>query len=90
MRNPRVDQNFLLHNSVAETLYHEYASKMPIIDYHCHIEAQEIAENRIFQNLSQIWLEGDHYKWRAMRANGISEKYITGEATDWEKFQNWA
>ncbi|WP_223552308.1 glucuronate isomerase [Aestuariivivens sp. NBU2969] len=90
MRNPIVDQNFLLHNSVAETLYHEYASKMPIIDYHCHIEAQEIAENRIFQNLSQIWLEGDHYKWRAMRANGISEKYITGEATDWEKFQKWA
>ncbi|WP_341216238.1 glucuronate isomerase [uncultured Wocania sp.] len=90
MRNPIVDQNFLLHSNVAETLYHEYASKMPIIDYHCHIEAQEIAENRIFKNLTQIWLEGDHYKWRAMRANGISEDYITGKATDWEKFQKWA
>ncbi len=90
MKNPIVDNNFLLLNSVAETLYHDYASKMPIIDYHCHLKPQEIAENRVFENLSKIWLEGDHYKWRAMRANGVEEKYISGKASDWEKFQKWA
>ena len=90
MKNPIIHENFLLQTKTAQNLYHEYVSKMPIIDYHCHIEAQEIAENRIFENLTQIWLEGDHYKWRAMRANGISEEYITGKATDWGKFQKWA
>lgn len=90
MKNPITDKNFLLHNNVAKTLYHDYASKMPIIDYHCHLIPQEIAENRVFENLSKIWLEGDHYKWRAMRANGVEEKYISGKAKDWEKFQKWS
>ena len=79
MKNPIVNKNFLLQTKVAKTLYHNYASKMPIIDYHCHLLPKEIAENRVFENLSQIWLEGDHYKWRAMRANGIGEEYISGK-----------
>lgn len=90
MKNPIVHKNFLLQTSVAKILYHDFASKMPIIDYHCHLLPEEIAENRVFENLSQIWLEGDHYKWRAMRANGISEEYISGKANDWEKFKKWS
>lgn len=90
MENPIVHIDFLLQSDLACTLYHEYAAKMPIIDYHCHVSAKEIAQNRKFDNLSQIWLEGDHYKWRAMRANGVNEDYITGSATDWEKFEKWA
>lgn len=85
-----LDDNFLLQNKTAEKLYHEYAKKMPIIDYHCHLPQQQIADNTRFENLTQIWLYGDHYKWRAMRTNGVDEKYCTGNATDWEKFQQWA
>lgn len=85
-----MDKDFLLSNETAKTLYHDYAAKMPIIDYHCHINPAEIAENRQFKNITEVWLGGDHYKWRAMRSNGIDEKYITGDATDREKFQKWA
>lgn len=85
-----LDENFLLHNKTAETLYHEYAKDMSIIDYHCHISPQEIAENKKYKNITELWLGGDHYKWRAMRSNGIEEKYITGEASDKEKFFKWA
>ena len=82
--------DFLLETKRARELYHDYAEPLPIIDYHCHVPAQEIAENRTFQNLTQIWLVGDHYKWRAMRACGVDERWITGDATDWEKFEKWA
>ncbi len=85
-----LDKNFLLENSTAERLYHEYASPMPIIDYHCHLNPQQIAEDVNFDNLTQMWLAGDHYKWRAMRANGVDEKFITGDASDREKFIKWA
>ncbi|WP_226665428.1 glucuronate isomerase [Metabacillus litoralis] len=83
-------ENFLLTNGVAETLYHQYAKNMPIIDYHCHLSPKEIYENKQFKNITEAWLYGDHYKWRAMRANGIEEKYITGNASDYEKFISWA
>jgi glucuronate isomerase len=85
-----ITDNFLLQSEPAIRLYHEFAKVMPIIDYHCHLSPKEVAENRQFENLSQIWLAGDHYKWRAMRAAGVDEKYITGNASDWEKFQAWA
>ena len=85
-----LDENFLLKNKTAEILYHEYAKGMPIIDYHCHLPQQQIAENKNFDNLTQVWLYGDHYKWRAMRTNGVEEKYCTGNASDYEKFQAWA
>lgn len=86
-----LDDNFLLTNSVGERLYHEYAKNMPIIDYHNHLPPAEIASNRQFENLTQVWLNGDHYKWRAMRTNGIDEQFITGKATsDWQKFEKWA
>ncbi len=85
-----LDQDFLLSNDTASKLYHEYASKMPIIDYHCHINPKEIAEDRRFDNITQVWLGGDHYKWRLMRANGVDEYYITGAAPDREKFDKWA
>ena len=84
-----IDENFLLRTETARILYHEYAAAMPIFDYHCHISPQEIAEDRRFDNLTQIWLNGDHYKWRAMRANGVDERYCTGDASDWEKFEKW-
>jgi glucuronate isomerase len=87
---PFLDDNFLLSNETARRLYHEYAQAQPILDYHCHLAAKDIAENRRFANLFEIWLEGDHYKWRAMRANGIPEKYITGDASPYEKFLAWA
>jgi len=87
---PFMDEDFLLQTETAKTLYHQYAAPMPIFDYHCHISPQEIAEDRRFNNLSEIWLHGDHYKWRAMRSNGVDEKYCTGNASDWEKFQKWA
>ena len=74
----------------AKKLYHEYAAEMPIVDYHCHINPQEIYENRKFENITQVWLGGDHYKWRQMRSNGVEERDITGDATDREKFQKWA
>ena len=85
-----IDENFLLNNKTAETLYHNYAKEMPVIDYHCHLPPDQIAEDRNFENLTQVWLYGDHYKWRAMRANGIPEEYITGNRSDWEKFEKWA
>ena len=85
-----LDKNFMLDNAAAEMLYHDYASPMPIIDYHCHLIPQQIAGDVKFENLTQIWLAGDHYKWRAMRANGVDEKYCTGDATDREKFNKWA
>lgn len=88
---PFNDGNFLLQTYVAQRLYHDYAKGLPIIDYHCHLNPAYVAENHIFDNLSKIWLEGDHYKWRAMRTNGIAEEYITGkDTTDWEKFEKWA
>jgi glucuronate isomerase len=84
-----LDNNFLLSNEVAERLYHEHAAPQPILDYHCHLSPKDIAENRRFANLFEIWLEGDHYKWRAMRANGVPENYITGNASPYEKFRAW-
>ena len=83
-------EDFLLQTETARILYHEYAAKIPIYDYHCHISPVEIAEDKQFENLTQIWLYGDHYKWRAMRTNGIDERYITGNAGDREKFEKWA
>jgi len=90
MIKPFLDDNFLLQNSTAARLYHEYAKNQPIIDYHNHLPPEEIANNKKFANITQIWLQGDHYKWRAMRANGVDEKYITGKASDAEKFSQWA
>ncbi|NNF45424.1 MAG: glucuronate isomerase [Desulfofustis sp.] len=87
---PFLSEDFLLESPSAKTLYHEFAAPMPIFDYHCHLPVQEIAENRKFDNLTAIWLNGDHYKWRAMRANGVNEYFITGEASDREKFLAWA
>jgi len=85
-----LDENFLLSNEIARRLYHECAEPQPIVDYHCHLPVKDIAENRRFANLFEIWLEGDHYKWRAMRANGVPEKYVTGDASPYEKFLAWA
>ncbi|MCP4630211.1 MAG: glucuronate isomerase [bacterium] len=85
-----LSEDFLLHTKTAKTLYHEFARGMPILDYHCHLPVEDIAGDRNFDNLTQIWLNGDHYKWRAMRANGIAERFITGNATDYEKFETWA
>jgi len=85
-----ITDDFLLGNKFAKTLYHQYASHLPIIDYHCHLPPKDIAENRQFENITRIWLDGDHYKWRAMRTLGIQEKFITGIASDVEKFDRWA
>lgn len=85
-----IHKDFLLQNETARMLFHEHAEKMPIIDFHCHLDPKAIAENKNYESITQIWLGGDHYKWRALRANGISEKYITGDASDWEKFEKWA
>jgi glucuronate isomerase len=85
-----IHDDFLLSTAAARRLYHEFAKDEPIFDYHCHLPPKDIAENRRFNNLFEIWLEGDHYKWRAMRTNGIAERYITGDATPFEKFQAWA
>lgn len=87
---PFMDENFLLSTETAQELYHEFAEKMPVLDYHCHINPQEIAEDRKFDTITQVWLGGDHYKWRQMRSNGVDEYYITGDAPDREKFQKWA
>jgi glucuronate isomerase len=88
--NEFLDENFMLLNKTAQKLYKEHAKQMPIIDYHCHLSPKDIAENRQFDNLTRIWLEGDHYKWRAMRANGVNEDLITGKANDFDKFVKWA
>ncbi|BDC56311.1 uronate isomerase [Bacillus altitudinis] len=85
-----LDEQFLLNSQTAEKLYHEFAKNLPIIDYHCHLSPKEIYENKTFQNITEAWLYGDHYKWRAMRANGIPETHITGDASDYEKFLAWA
>ncbi|MDH6534149.1 glucuronate isomerase [Parabacteroides sp. 52] len=88
---PFMDKDFLLTTAAAQELYHNHAAKMPIIDYHCHLIPQMVADDHQFRSLTEIWLGGDHYKWRAMRTNGIDEKYCTGEDTsDWEKFEKWA
>jgi glucuronate isomerase len=85
-----LNEDFLLETKTAQQLYHEYAAGLPIIDYHCHLPPDQIADNINFENLTRVWLQGDHYKWRAMRANGINESYITGNNSDWEKFEQWA
>ena len=85
-----LNENFLLTNATAERLYHEYAKHMPIIDYHNHLPPNEVAEDKNFENITRVWLNGDHYKWRAMRTNGVEEAFITGEKTDWEKFRAWS
>ena len=87
---PFMNENFLLSTQVAQELYHDIAENMPVLDYHCHINPEEIAKDRKFENITQVWLGGDHYKWRQMRSNGIDEYYITGDASDREKFQKWA
>ena len=85
-----LSEDFLLKNEFAKNLYHGFAKDLPIIDYHNHLSPAEISSNRKFENISKIWLAGDHYKWRAMRTLGIEEKYITGDATDYQKFEKWA
>ncbi len=85
-----MDADFLLDTETAKHLYHDHAAKMPIIDYHCHLDPKMVAEDHRFTNITELWLGGDHYKWRAMRTNGVDEKYITGNASDWEKFEKWA
>lgn len=90
MNTKFINDNFLLESSFAEELYHTYAQPLPIIDYHNHLPPQEIAEDKIFGNLTKVWINGDHYKWRAMRTLGIDEKFITGAASDQEKFIHWA
>ena len=88
---PFMDKDFLLSTETAKTLFHDFADTMPIVDYHCHINPQEIYEDRKFDTITQVWLGGDHYKWRQMRSNGVDEKYVTGNlTTDREKFQKWA
>jgi len=90
MPRPFLDDNFLLTNPTAERLYHDYARDMPIIDYHCHLSPKEIYENKTYRNLTEVWLYGDHYKWRAMRANGVEERLVTGDADDYDKFLAYA
>jgi glucuronate isomerase len=85
-----IHENFLLQTPAGVRLFHDYARDLPIIDYHCHLPPRQVAEDHRFANLTQIWLAGDHYKWRAMRANGVAERYCTGDASDWEKFLKWA
>lgn len=85
-----IDTDFLLESETAVRLYQEYAAPQSIFDYHCHLSPRQIAENRRFNDLFEIWLEGDHYKWRAMRANGESERFCTGDASPYEKFEAWA
>ena len=85
-----INDDFMLSNGTAKELYHGAAANMPIIDYHCHLIPQMIAENWQFRDITELWLGGDHYKWRAMRGNGVPEEYITGEKSSWEKFSKWA
>ena len=87
---PFIHEDFLLRTATARRLYHEYAEAEPILDYHCHLPPQDVAANRRFTDLFEIWLEGDHYKWRAMRANGVDERFCTGSAEPYEKFLAWA
>src|SRR6202789_318771 len=85
-----ITDDFLWQSNSARRLYREYTAAQPILDYHCHLSAKDIADNRQFRNLCEIWLEGDHYKWRAMRANGVPERYCTGDADPYDKFFAWA
>ena len=85
-----MDEDFLLTTETARRLYHEYAEGQPIIDFHCHLPPAELAQDRRFRNMTELWLGGDHYKWRAMRSNGTDERFITGDAPDYDKFQRWA
>lgn len=85
-----IHEDFLIHNEAGRRLYHEYAESLPIVDYHCHLPVEQLARDHRFENLTQIWLSGDHYKWRAMRMAGVDERYCTGDASDWEKFQKWS
>lgn len=85
-----MDKDFLLQTETARMLYHECAAQLPIIDYHCHLNPKEVAEDHKFSDITELWLGGDHYKWRALRTNGVEEHYITGNASSWEKFQKWA
>ena len=90
MQSSFIHPDFLLHNDTARTLYHEEAAGLPIIDYHCHLNPQLIATDHRFATITELWLGGDHYKWPALRANGVDERFITGDADDWEKFRHWA
>ena len=90
MKKCFIHEDFMLDNKTASNLYHTYAEPLPIVDYHCHISPKEVAQNRQFENMTQIWLTADHYKWRAMRTCGVDEKFITGNASDCEKFEMWA
>ena len=90
MKKPLIHEDFLLETAPARELYHRFAAHQPIIDYHCHLPPQEIADDKRWANLTQIWLYGDHYKWRAMRTAGVPEKFCTGDATDREKFDRFA
>ena len=85
-----INDDFLLDTPQAKTLFHEYAEEQPIIDYHSHLDPAAIADNRQFSNIAQLWLDGDHYKWRAMRTNGIPERLCSGDAPDREKYDAWA
>ena len=85
-----LDDNFLLQTDAAQKLYFDYAKDQPIYDYHCHLPPKDIAENKNFGNLTEIWLAGDHYKWRVLRTAGVDEKFITGTASDYEKYLTWA
>ena len=87
---PFIHEDFLLQSETAKHLYHNFAKSLPIIDYHCHLDPKMVAEDHQFSSITELWLGGDHYKWRALRANGVAEKYITGDASDWEKFEKWA
>ncbi len=90
MQKKYITKDFLLQTKAAQVLYHDYAKDMPIIDYHCHLPVKQVADDINFKNIAQVWLEEDHYKWRAMRSNGINEKFCTGNASDREKFEKWA
>ncbi len=90
MSKPFIHDDFLLHSKTAKRLFHEHAENMPVIDYHCHLNPQEIFEDKAFKNLFEVWLSGDHYKWRLMRANGVTEPYVTGDKNDFDKFMKWA
>lgn len=87
---PFIHQDFLLQSEIARHLYHDHACHLPIIDYHCHLDPRMVAEDHRFSSITELWLGGDHYKWRALRSNGVSEEFITGDASEWEKFLKWA
>jgi glucuronate isomerase len=85
-----LDDEFMLESGVARELYHEFAAPLPILDFHSHLSPQQLAADHRFRSITEIWLDGDHYKWRAMRADGVAEHLITGGACDWERFEAWA